>query len=884
MKKGRDKQTVRAPPYTPSLSPKVRVRSGPAPVTRPQEYDNRSRESFHEEQFEKEINASQVSLPTVSEEEEELAAPAPGIARVPEPEMIPAEPRPVPNKRSSSSLGFRVVARPESAAGVSRSRPDSRASGISSTNTAFSMTSAVRRTSGLGRVTPIKNDGKPSFKDILDAQSEIRPADFRARVQASGARDYGEDVAERNMGENGFDLSSEHVRAFYQARSGASFKDKRSELFAVGEAAEEHAGQGSLSNGSYGLASRRRSLRSLQEIQNGGRLGARSPRYIRGRGPNRSQSVGSFVPPSFGERSVSPVSRAEMTGPLSPGALAADLEKLDFGFPSTHKMSATVLPEVPEAAPAPTIPTARARRDLADEEDGADDFAGDQDDDAQHIHQHHHRPLSSLAARKHSLGTIRTCSASPSSPHRPRTASTTHSSLDRSAGDCHHHHHLPTIAARRAASRTADDTPRTPTTCSGCCTNQTTNSSDAFPPPIRTRTTRGWSASSGSPTAPTVVSSITAASGSTAHSMMTTTTSASSIISSRSNNANCSASLHTANTSVDLKDVAVPDTVKNDDDTYNNNNNSKDNENDNDDADSFNIDDYLSTDAESLSGGAAPRRPTAVGEEELLLNDAWLVGGHEHPGCDAGESCCGGCGGGRLAVAAGRRKGIQLPGLTDVLPLPSPSPGTSPVGYSSPLVGGGNAGGRVLSLVGLGGSEVHEQEAGSGGCCCCCGHHRHHHRHHHHHEEEYVIGSETDVATAPVVAKKTKKPSTRSAGREREQTIRRRQTADLPNSDAAAAAEDAGYEADYVDDEELATTAQVNNDNKATKDNHDGEDNNNEDEDDRVATAVRMRKRIKKARRLAGQPTPAMMRRRAGAAGAASASASAVPVVRVDAA
>ncbi|KAI5464987.1 hypothetical protein BGZ63DRAFT_461971 [Mariannaea sp. PMI_226] len=53
------------------------------------------------------------------------------------------------------------------------------------------------------------------FVDVLDAQGELRPSNFRSRVEASGARDYGEDVAERNLGENGSDLQSSAVQAFY---------------------------------------------------------------------------------------------------------------------------------------------------------------------------------------------------------------------------------------------------------------------------------------------------------------------------------------------------------------------------------------------------------------------------------------------------------------------------------------------------------------------------------------------------------------------------------------------------------------------------------------------------------------------------------------------
>jgi hypothetical protein len=58
------------------------------------------------------------------------------------------------------------------------------------------------------------------FVDILDAQSNFIPTDFRHRLLATGARDYGEDVADRNMGENGTNLDSAETRAFYSSNSG----------------------------------------------------------------------------------------------------------------------------------------------------------------------------------------------------------------------------------------------------------------------------------------------------------------------------------------------------------------------------------------------------------------------------------------------------------------------------------------------------------------------------------------------------------------------------------------------------------------------------------------------------------------------------------------
>ncbi|KAK2730344.1 hypothetical protein CKAH01_09591 [Colletotrichum kahawae] len=60
-----------------------------------------------------------------------------------------------------------------------------------------------------------------NFVDILDAQSEIKPSGFQNRVKAAGVRDYGEDVADRNIGENGVDLASAKVQAFYATNGGS---------------------------------------------------------------------------------------------------------------------------------------------------------------------------------------------------------------------------------------------------------------------------------------------------------------------------------------------------------------------------------------------------------------------------------------------------------------------------------------------------------------------------------------------------------------------------------------------------------------------------------------------------------------------------------------
>ncbi|PTB41794.1 hypothetical protein M441DRAFT_138979 [Trichoderma asperellum CBS 433.97] len=58
-----------------------------------------------------------------------------------------------------------------------------------------------------------------AFVDILDAQGEIKPSNFKSRIQASGTRDYGEDVADRNMVES---LPSPRTRAVYSSLSGST--------------------------------------------------------------------------------------------------------------------------------------------------------------------------------------------------------------------------------------------------------------------------------------------------------------------------------------------------------------------------------------------------------------------------------------------------------------------------------------------------------------------------------------------------------------------------------------------------------------------------------------------------------------------------------------
>ncbi|CCC06958.1 unnamed protein product [Sordaria macrospora k-hell] len=73
----------------------------------------------------------------------------------------------------------------------------------------------------------VSNTGS-RYRDIIEAHSEIKPINFKIRIKATGTRDYGEDVAERNLGENGHNLDSPSVKAFY-ARSSMIFEKSKAD-------------------------------------------------------------------------------------------------------------------------------------------------------------------------------------------------------------------------------------------------------------------------------------------------------------------------------------------------------------------------------------------------------------------------------------------------------------------------------------------------------------------------------------------------------------------------------------------------------------------------------------------------------------------------------
>lgn len=62
------------------------------------------------------------------------------------------------------------------------------------------------------------------FVDLLDAQSELKPQGFQTRVRAAGAKDFGEDVADRNIGANAPDVKPSHLEAFFAGGGHAAFE------------------------------------------------------------------------------------------------------------------------------------------------------------------------------------------------------------------------------------------------------------------------------------------------------------------------------------------------------------------------------------------------------------------------------------------------------------------------------------------------------------------------------------------------------------------------------------------------------------------------------------------------------------------------------------
>ncbi|KAI5868278.1 hypothetical protein GGS23DRAFT_20288 [Durotheca rogersii] len=129
-----------------------------------------------------------------------------GSVRLPsQPEALPKPAREPPKKRHGP---YKLP--PKS----TPSRNDDSATAISVRSTR-SLAFTANRTSSI----LTGDSGSTRFVDLLDAQSFIRPSDFYGRVRAAGTKGYAEDVADRNIGENGSDINSVPARQFYAASS-----------------------------------------------------------------------------------------------------------------------------------------------------------------------------------------------------------------------------------------------------------------------------------------------------------------------------------------------------------------------------------------------------------------------------------------------------------------------------------------------------------------------------------------------------------------------------------------------------------------------------------------------------------------------------------------
>ncbi|AEO55327.1 hypothetical protein MYCTH_2299035 [Thermothelomyces thermophilus ATCC 42464] len=810
-------------------------------------------------------------------------------------------------------LSFRIT----KTDGVPTSRPSSRGS-------MGTVKGPVNRNSGRVRAESLRTNNSSAFKDLLDAQSEIKPADFRERVTAAGARDYGEDVADRNLGQNGFDLSSEHVRAFYaqmrraeSQHAGHLTGTKKLDPYKAGvRRISPCASQPSLSRDAYGSTSSSNSRSSRKEDS------------------ARRRSVSTYMPLSLGKVKSLPFDRKHehLGALLSPRTPVPEDESLDFGF-SAPRLNTPVVPQIPDTAPSPTIRTARRPRDSVElakrraeapvPEDGdADDSptgnfalwsaarprrssailsASSPSKKYHSLHTLHSSALSTvsretlrspasfpLEAASKNLTHIATEIPVQKTSVRPEvnddqkaTASPTFRARTIPEDDRAHPLRKPHLLASKEESRAADIT-------------LPDDDILDYAPPIRTDNIRKWSASSGTPTA---------CESSTAASIVTSTF-------------NRPPSLHTADTSVDLSIGTIspplkptkPQSATHDSDSdvepyYNPDLEDKVHntvlpaprkgppEATETASDTFNIDDYVSSDAESLmraptsttttAGTTSSRQPTAEGEEELLFKDNLGFG----PG------------------------GMQLPGLADPLPSsPAPRSPLEPVNdvHESQKEFGIGEGGRRWDRYKCRGS-------GSGGATVSA-----------------PYGAYSFVHDTPGWGEDY--PVRRSAkrvegGRRRE--IRRLSALGHVGTYDGSASEyrgggnggygdkrrerggmeaaddhDDGYDADYIDEDEELSRRQLQRAKQTrrqrlegcekesrTRNHHQGGENQPEQQQQqhdegletqiKITNAVRLRKQARRARMLSGQPSAAMLRRK-GPTSQGSGKRLSVPVLEVE--
>jgi len=237
---------------------------------------------------------------------------------------------------------------------------------------------SIRTFTGHSRTNSLLSESGSRSKDLLDAQSEIRPADFKSRVRASGARDYGEDVADRNIGENGIELQSPAVQAFYAQAEVAP-------VLTNGVRFSHHKSSSSLSSG-YGF---RNKMRRNTLTPQGGPADFISLSDSNSHLLRRRQSVNTYLPASSVGNESDPTSRRKSGLRVVTNSIMApkaekpawDLSAFPslglkspalFGPPRTPRLAPTARPSTarPATDHSPRIPReslVSARQNLADE-------------------------------------------------------------------------------------------------------------------------------------------------------------------------------------------------------------------------------------------------------------------------------------------------------------------------------------------------------------------------------------------------------------------------------------------------------------------------------------------------------------------------------------
>ncbi|KAK1831335.1 hypothetical protein QBC39DRAFT_93839 [Podospora conica] len=565
----------------------------------------------------------------------DYAAPAPAVPLFREESV--ERPSTAPNGKASSTAWVSPVAllRKNQVRGAAppvsfRTPRPSTANPVPAPN---SSAGSIRTFTGHSRTNSLLSENGTRSKDLLDAQSEIRPADFKSRVRASGARDYGEDVADRNIGENGIELQSPAVQAFYA-------QAEADPVLINGGRFAHHKSSSSLSSG-YGFRSK---MRRNTLTPQGGPVDSISLSDSNSNLVRRRQSVNTYLPPSSVGNESDPTSRRRsglrvVTNSImtpKPEKPAWDLSAFPslglktpivFGPPRTPRLASGTRPSSarPSTEGSPRIPRESlvSARQIAT--DDAISFSPPLRSPTRSRRGSANGP-GTYPRKCHSLQTLQYTYTSPSTTRDPlsditplsyprhrqtRTAKQTVSEgyttpdpdsvvidFDIAASPTRslapsRSQYLKTPFTIHEAQEEAPDADPAPIVDNIPRTSLFSEGS-----PVRARSTRGWSVSSATPTA-----------------------------SDTSSNP-FPRGTHTANTSVDLSSLKkVPSHASSDhlppaaavaiaDST-------------------FNIDDYLSSDDDSFTA-EQPRRPRAEGEEDLLFADTGYGHDFQLPGlCDA---------------------------------------------------------------------------------------------------------------------------------------------------------------------------------------------------------------------------------------------------------